>query len=172
MSTIRATDDAAGATALAGRYLTFRSGTESFGIPVLGVREIIRQAPITTVPKMPGHVRGVLNLRGRIVPVLDLKQRFGTGASEIGDRTCIVVVQVSSTGGAAVQVGLIVDAVEEVVSVAPDNVSAVPNFGVNVDTSFLLGMARINGAVKSLLNLERVLTDTEAAETAGFAAAS
>lgn len=143
---------------LAGRYLTFRNGHESYGIRVLAVREIIRQAPITVVPQMPAYIRGVLNLRGKIIPVIDLKDRFGMGTAEVGDRTCIIVVQIDSVTHGTMQMGLMVDTVEEVVQITAADVSQTPEFGVNLDTSYLLGMARVKGEVKILLNLDHVLT--------------
>jgi purine-binding chemotaxis protein CheW len=174
MSPTIANDSTDKTRTLAGRYLTFRCGNESYGIRVLSVREIIRQAPITTVPRTPSYIRGVLNLRGRIIPVIDLRHRFGQGTAEVGDRTCIVVVQVSSATREVVQMGLIVDAVEEVVNIAPSDVSETPDFGQSVDTSFLLGMAKVGGAVKALLNLDRVLSNEQidglAAISAGEAA--
>jgi purine-binding chemotaxis protein CheW len=158
------------ARSLAGRYLTFRCGSESYGIRVLSVREIIRQAPITSVPRTPEYVRGVLNLRGRIIPVIDLKQRFGQGVAELGDRTCIVVVQISYASRDTIQMGLIVDAVEEVANISQADVAQTPDFGSNVDTSFLLGMAKVGGAVKALLNLDCVLTGEQIDGVAAVAA--
>jgi purine-binding chemotaxis protein CheW len=147
---------ATGRPRLSGRYLTFRCGSESYGISVLAVREIIRQAPVTPVPGIPEHVRGVMNLRGRVIPVIDLKQRFGLGATAQGERTCIIVVQVPGASGRAVQMGLVVEAVEEVAGIGPSDVSETPDFGLGVDTSLLLGMARVRGGVKALLDIERI----------------
>jgi len=143
---------------LSGRYLTFRNGPESYGIRVLAVREIIRQAPVTVVPQMPAYIRGVLNLRGKIIPVIDLKHRFGMGTAEVGDRSCIIVVQIDSATRGTMQMGLMVDTVEEVVQIAAADASATPDFGINLDTSYLLGMAKVKGEVKILLNLDHVLT--------------
>ena len=143
---------------LPGRYLTFRNNSESYGIRVLAVREIIRQAPITVVPQMPPYIRGVLNLRGRIIPVIDLKHRFGMGVAEVGNRTCIVVVQIDTIACGPIQMGLMVDIVEEVVQIAAADISPTPDFGVSIDTSFLLGIAKVKGEVKILLNLDHVLT--------------
>lgn len=154
---------------LAGRYLTFRNGPESYGIRVLAVREIIRQAPITTVPQLPAYIRGVLNLRGRIIPVIDLKHRFGLGASETGDRTCIIVVQIASLSRGTMQMGLMVDVVEEVVQITAADLSRTPDFGLKLDTSFLLGMAKVKGEVKILLNLDHVLTGEQTEILAGVA---
>lgn len=168
MSHPSASPVADGHETLAGRFLTFRCGNESYGIRALAVREIIRHAPVTAVPQLPAHLLGVINLRGRIVPVVDLKRRFGLGAAEIGDRTCVVVVQCQPPGRNVVQIGLVVDAVEEVVQIAPADVAPTPDFGLAVDTSFLLGMAKVKDAVKSLLNLEYVITGGELDELAAL----
>lgn len=140
------------------RYLTFRNNKESYGIRVLAVREIIRQAPITVIPQMPPYIRGVINLRGRIIPVIDLKHRFGMGVAAVGSRTCTVVVQIETTARGPIQMGLMVDIVEEVVQIAAADISPTPDFGVSIDTAFLLGMAKVKGKAKILLNLDQVLT--------------
>lgn len=150
-STARATQT------LAGKYLTFVLGRESYGIQVLKIREIIRFTDITSVPQMPDHVKGVINLRGKIIPVIDLRAKFGIGASETTERTCIVVVQVAGSAGAATQMGLIVDAVEEVTNIAANDIENTPDFGAQLDTECILGMAKIKGAVKTLLDIDRVV---------------
>ena len=141
----------------AGKYLTFRLGSESYGIAVLKIREIIRWTDITSVPQAPQHVRGVINLRGKIIPVLDLSLQFGLEASSAGERACIVVVQVSSASGTQVQVGLVVDAVEEVVCIPATDIEDAPDFGCSLDTHYLLGLAKIKGTVKILLDIERIV---------------
>jgi purine-binding chemotaxis protein CheW len=142
---------------LAGKYLTFRLHDESYGIEVLKVREIIRLTNITAVPQMPASVRGVINLRGKIIPVTDLRLRFGFPAAAGTDHTCIVVVQVNFPKSKATQMGLIVDGVEEVVSVGAGEIEETPTFGEAIATDCILGMAKIKGAVKSLLDIDRVL---------------
>lgn len=142
---------------LAGRYLTFRMGAGSYGVQVSGVREIVRLLPITPVPQMPPSMRGVVNLRERVIPVVDLRQHFGQGTVEAGNRTCIVVVETQSAGGGLRQTGLIVDAVEDVVDVAATEITAPSTLADRTDTSHLLGLARVKGEVKTLLDVGRVL---------------
>ncbi|AHF92931.1 chemotaxis signal transduction protein [Opitutaceae bacterium TAV1] len=143
-------------SAHAGKYLTVVLDNEAYGIAVLKVREIIRMQKITPVPQMPGYVKGIINLRGRVIPVIDLRLKFGLRA-ELAERTCIVVVQVKFAGGAPVQMGLIVDSVEEVVSLGAQEIEPTPDFGVRIDTSYLLGLAKIKGVVKTLLDIDRVV---------------
>lgn len=142
---------------LAGKYLTVVLDEESYGIDVLKIREIIRLQKITPVPQLPDYVRGVINLRGRVVPVVDLRVKFGLTA-EITDRTCIVVVHIKSLDQQAISVGLVVDSVEEVASLTAEDIEPTPEFGNRIKTSYLLGMAKFNGQVKTLLDIERVVT--------------
>lgn len=144
---------------LAGKYLTVGLASEAYGIAVLKVREIIRLQKITPVPQLPDFVKGVINLRGRVIPIIDLRAKFGLKA-DITDRTCIVVVQVKQAK-TYVQMGLIVDGVEEVVNIAAEEIEPTPEFGAQIDTAYLLGMAKLKGAVKTLLDIDRVV----AAET-------
>jgi purine-binding chemotaxis protein CheW len=132
-------------------------GCESYGIAVLKIREIIRLTTITSVPQMPDYVKGVINLRGKIIPVIDLRIKFGLAKAENTERTCIVVVQVALAGGNT-QMGLMVDAVEEVINIAATDIEETPEFGAKVDTDYITGMAKIKGAVKSLLDIDKVLT--------------
>jgi purine-binding chemotaxis protein CheW len=141
---------------LAGKYLTVVLDNEAYGIAVIKVREIIRLQKITPVPQMPGFVKGVINLRGRVIPVIDLRVKFGLKA-EFAERTCIVVVQVALAAEQTVQMGLIVDSVEEVVNLTPGEIEPTPEFGTRIDTSYLLGMAKVKGQVKTLLDLDRVV---------------
>ena len=143
-------------SALAGKYLTVVLDNEAYGIAVLKVQEIIRLQKITTVPQMPHYVKGVINLRGRVIPVIDLRIKFGLKA-EIAERTCIVVVQISVGAGRNVQMGLVVDSVEEVVNLTGSEIEPTPEFGAKIDTSYLLGLAKIKGVVKTLLDIERVV---------------
>jgi purine-binding chemotaxis protein CheW len=142
--------------ALAGKYLTIVLDQESYGIAVLKVREIIRLQKITAVPQVPPHVKGVINLRGRVIPVVDLRLKFGLQA-EIAERTCIVVVQIKLEEGRSIQMGLIVDSVEEVVNISASEIEPTPEFGTRMDTSFILGLAKVKGVVKTLLDIERVV---------------
>lgn len=147
---------AATATSLAGKYLTVMLADEAYGIAVRAVREIIRFQKITPIPQMPGFVKGVINLRGRVIPVVDLRAKFGINA-HIAERTCIVVVQVEATAGKPMQMGLIVDSVEDVLTIAAEMIEPAPSFGTSVDTSYLLGMAKAKGEVKTLLDINRVV---------------
>ena len=147
-----------GVEKLAGKYLTFLLEGQSYGIDVLQVREIIRRPAITAVPQMPAHVRGVINLRGKIIPVTDLRLRFGFARAEDTEQTCIVVVQVKLADGKLEQMGLIVDGVEEVVNIAAADIEETPDFGAEVSTECFLGMAKIKGIVKTLLDIDRVLS--------------
>jgi purine-binding chemotaxis protein CheW len=142
---------------LAGKYLTFILGNESYAIPVLKVREIIRLTSITTVPHMPDYIRGVINLRGKIIPVMDLRLRFGFATAASAEQNCIVVVQVKNPNGQATAMGLVVDGVEEVAQLVASDIEETPDFGAQVDTEYILGMAKIKGAVKALLDIDRVI---------------
>jgi purine-binding chemotaxis protein CheW len=156
-------------TAAAGKYLTVVLSGESYGIAVLKVREIIRLQKITPVPQTPPFVKGIINLRGRVIPVVDLRVKFGLNA-EFAERTCIVVVQVRLSADTTVQMGLIVDAVEEVTTLAANEIEATPEFGTAIDTSYILGMAKVKGEVKTLLDIDQVVapeTVRALAETAG-----
>ena len=140
-----------------GKYLTIRLGRESYGIPVLKVREIIRICPITRVANMPAQVRGVINLRGKVIPVVDLRTRFGLPAEADHDRTCIVVTQVSATlGNGSRLYGVIVDGVEEVAHFSAADIQPTPDFGGAVDTRFITGMAKAGDSVKALIDLDAI----------------
>jgi purine-binding chemotaxis protein CheW len=140
----------------AGKYLTVALDNETYGISVMKVREIIRMQKITPVPQMPGYVRGVINLRGRMIPIVDLRLKFGLKA-EFAERTCIIVVQVRLPSDQAVAMGLIVDSVEEVVNIAAGDIEPPPDFGDSASIAYLLGMAKIKGQVKMLLDIDRVI---------------
>jgi len=146
---------------LAGKYLTFTLDHESYGIGVLQVREIIRLTNITAVPQMPAYVRGVINLRGKIIPVVDLRLRFGLDDVKNTDLTCIVVVQVHMPDGRITQMGLVVDGVEEVLNIAAGDIEDPPDFGARIENDYILGMAKVKGAVKTLLNIDRVMAGAE-----------
>lgn len=146
----------ASTSTLAGKYLTVVLENEAYGIGVLKVREIIRMQKITPVPQMPPFVKGVINLRGRVIPIVDLRVKFGLKA-EFAERTCIVVVQVKLPTEQIVQMGLIVDSVEEVVTLQAGEIEPTPEFGARIDTAYLLGMAKVKGAVKTLLDIDRVV---------------
>jgi len=155
MSTATASDTSTTAS-LAGKYLTVVLDNEAYGIAVLKVREIIRMQKITPVPQMPTFVKGVINLRGRVIPVVDMRVKFGLKA-EFAERTCIVVVQVKLPTQQTVQMGLIVDSVEEVVTLTATEIEPTPDFGAKLNTDYLLGMAKVKGTVKTLLDIDRVV---------------
>ena len=144
------------AAAKPGRYLTFKLGQESYGFPVLGVREIIRLCPITPVPKMPAYIKGVINLRGKVIPVLDLRIKFQLSSEGYGERACIIIVQVGAPPAPVTLMGAIVDAVEEVVHLGQAELEPTPDFGGSPNTDYILGMAAGSGGVKTLLDLDKV----------------
>jgi len=141
---------------LAGKYLTVVLASEAYGLNVLRIREIIRLQVITPVPQVPAFVKGVINLRGRVIPIVDLRVIFGLKA-EFTERTCIVVVQVKKPNDQLVQMGLIVDCVEEVVNLTAAELEPTPDFGAKIDPTCLLGMARVKGQVKTLLDIDCVV---------------
>ncbi|MBI5691759.1 MAG: chemotaxis protein CheW [Verrucomicrobia bacterium] len=141
----------------AGKYLTFQVGGEHYGVPVERTREIIRVSTITGVPQMPEHVKGVINLRGRIVPVVDLRIRFGLANSEIHERTCIIVVQVGDRRGASGAMGLMVDAVEEVLTLNAADMEPPPEVVARHDAGHITGMAKAKGTLTTLIDLDRLL---------------
>ena len=143
---------------LAGKYLTFVLGQECYGVPVLKVREIIRICDITPVPQMPDYIKGVLNLRGKIIPVADLRLKFHLDHIENTKLTCIVVVQVILGDQSVTPIGLIVDAVEEVVNILESDIEPPPDFGTLLHTDHILGMAKVKGTVKTLLDIDRVVS--------------
>jgi purine-binding chemotaxis protein CheW len=143
---------------VAGKYLTFVLGKESYGIAVLKIREIIRLVETTAVPQMPAYIRGVINLRGKVIPIIDLRVKFGLSQVEETERTCIVVVQIETGANKFALMGLIVDAVEEVVNIPASDIEPTPDFGSALDTAYILGMAKCRGQVKTLLDIDSVIT--------------
>jgi purine-binding chemotaxis protein CheW len=141
---------------LAGKYLSFALGAEEYGLPVLKVREIIKMMDITGVPQVPVYVRGVINLRGKVIPVVDLRVKFGFSSREYTERTCIIVVEVALTAD-RVLMGIIVDDVSEVLNIAAEEIEQTPEFGDRVETDYMNGIAKVKGRVKILLDLDRVL---------------
>ncbi len=146
----------AGLSALGGKYLSFALADEEYCLPVLKVREIIKVMDITPVPQVPSHVKGVINLRGKVIPVIDLRCKFGFPPQESTDRTCIIVVDVSM-GGVNVMMGIVVDSVSEVLNIAAADIDHAPDFGGHVTTDYVLALAKVKGTVKILLDLDRVL---------------
>jgi purine-binding chemotaxis protein CheW len=153
---------------LAGKYLTFKLVDEEYGLEILKVREIIGLLPITSLPRTPAFVRGVINLRGKVIPVIDLRKKFELDLTDDTDQTCIIVVDVLG-GTGSIQVGILVDSVSEVLDIKGEDIEESPQFGTNVDTAFILGMAKAKGSVKILLNIEKVLSPSELERVAEIA---
>ena len=141
----------------AGKYLTFQLAHEEFGIRVLKVREIMGLQEITAVPQTPAHIKGVINLRGKVVPVIDLRLKFGLPAADYTQRTCIIVTQVQGESG-AILMGIVVDGVSEVLNLTASEIEDTPDFGEQIAGHYLLGMAKVKGKVKILLDIDRVLS--------------
>jgi len=146
--------------ARAGKYLTFQLANEEFGIRVLKVREIMGLQEITAVPQTPAHIKGVINLRGKVVPVIDLRLKFGLEAAEYTQRTCIIVTQVQGEA-AQILMGIVVDGVSEVLNLTAPEIEDTPDFGEAITGQYLLGMAKVKGKVKILLDIDRVLSTQE-----------
>ncbi len=143
-----------------GKYLTFCLDSEEYGIGILKIREIIGMMKITSVPQTPDFVKGVINLRGKVIPVVDLRMKFGMDAADYTERTCIVVVEIENQTG-HVEFGLVVDSVSEVLNIKGEDVEAAPTFGTKLNTDFILGMAKMEGGVKILLDIDRVMSADE-----------
>lgn len=143
-----------------GKHLTFTLNDEGYGIPILTVKEIMGLIPFTPIPRAPEFIKGVINLRGKVIPIIDLRMKFGIQAKDYDDRTCIVVVEVETSQGRFVM-GLIVDAVDEVANVKAENTEDPPNFGLELDTSFIKAIAKTPAGVKVLLNIARLLSEQD-----------
>ena len=124
-----------------GKYLTFALADEEYGISILKVKEIIGMMSITSVPQTPEFVKGVINLRGKVIPVVDLRLKFGMEATEYTERTCIIVVEIEGTSG-AILMGIVVDAVSEVLNIKGENIENTPTFGTNLDIEYISGRAK------------------------------
>lgn len=146
--------------ARAGKYLTFQLGREIYGLEILKVQEIIGMMPVTRVPRTPEFIRGVINLRGKVIPVVELRLKFGLPAREDTDRTCITVVQLRF-GDQSVTMGLLVDEVSEVLNIPREQIETPPSFGSGLDTSFILGMGKVGNKVVMLLDVDKVLSARE-----------
>ena len=145
-----------------GKYLTFSLDQEEYGIGILKVKEIIGMMRITPVPQTPEYVKGVINLRGKVIPVIDLRLRFGMAAVSYTERTCIVVVEIDSSTG-KLHIGIVVDAVSEVINIKGCDIEDTPAIGATVNTDYILGMAKAGGSVKILLDIDKVLSAQEIA---------
>ena len=143
-----------------GKYLTFSMAEEEYGIGILKVKEIIGMMAVTMVPQTPSYVKGVINLRGKIIPVVSLRLKFGLEEIDYTDRTCIIVVEVK-TGTGSVQMGIMVDAVSEVLNIRSAEIEDTPTFGTSLKTDFILGMAKTGNRVKILLDIDKVISGRE-----------
>lgn len=159
---------AQGMSGLGGKYLTFNLGKEEYGVGILKVREIIGLMEITAVPHTPDYIKGVINLRGRVIPVLELRTKFGMGRQEYNERTCIIVVEVHGPAE-TVQVGMLVDSVSEVLNIPGEDIEPPPAFGTGeVDSANILGMGKVKGQVKILLDVDRVISEGELKQLSGM----
>jgi purine-binding chemotaxis protein CheW len=143
-----------------GKYLTFTLAEEEYGIGILKVKEIIGMMAITSVPRTPDFVKGVINLRGKVIPVIDLRLKFGMDAIPYTDRTCIIVVEIDAND-MTIQIGIVVDSVSEVLNIKKEEIENAPSFGTSLNTAYILGMAKIDSGVKILLDIDRVLSAKE-----------
>ncbi|OQY51080.1 MAG: chemotaxis protein CheW [Desulfobacteraceae bacterium 4572_89] len=143
-----------------GKYLTFSLEKEEYGIGILKVKEIIGMMSITSVPRTPDFVKGVINLRGKVIPVMDLRLKFGMGEIPYTERTCIIVVEIDSDSE-TVLIGIVVDSVSEVLNIQENEIEETPTFGTRLDIDYILGMAKKDGGVKILLNIDKVLSSKE-----------
>lgn len=150
---------------LGGKYLTFLLADEEYGLEILKVREIIGMMDVTQVPQTPDYVQGVVNLRGKVIPVIDLRSKFGLSRVDYNEQTCIIVVDVGML------MGIIVDTVQEVRDIPEDAIEPPPSLGADIDTSFILGMGKVNEEVKILLDIGKVLTTDELVQLQDTAAA-
>ena len=160
---VEETNTMAAMAGLAGKYLTFLLANEEYGLEIMKVQEIIGIMPVTKVPRVPDYIRGVINLRGRIIPTVDLRKKFGIEEVEDTERTCIIVVELQNAKG-KINMGIIVDEVAEVMDFDAKSIDSAPEFGANLDTSFILGVGVVKGSVKILLDVDKVLTTEEISE--------
>lgn len=142
---------------LAGKYLTFRLANEEYGIEIVKVQEIIGMLPVAKLPLVPDYVRGVVNLRGRIIPTIDLRTKFGMAGTPDTEKTCIIVVGMKGSD-ALHHFGIVVDEVAEVMNVGPQQVNAAPDFGASLNAHFIRRVGLVNGGVKILLDIDHVLS--------------
>lgn len=143
-----------------GKYLTFALAQEQYGLEILKVREIIGYLDVTSVPQTPAYVKGVINLRGQVIPVIDLRTKFGMEPSDVTDETCIIVAE-TRQAGRTLSTGIVVDRVQEVLDIASESIEDAPQFGNSVDTDFVMGMAKVDDSVKILLDIDAVLATSD-----------
>ena len=150
---------------LAGKYLTFELGEETYGVGIIKVQEIIKMQEITKVPRTPDYVEGVINLRGKVMPVISLRKIFGMEEAVTSRDTCIIVMQVSR-GETPVILGVIVDKVSEVQEISAEEIEPAPSFGTQINTQFILGMAKTKDTVTILLDMDKIVSEEEMASLA------
>ena len=143
-----------------GKYLTFTMAEEEYGIGILKIKEIIGMMSITSVPQSPDFVKGVINLRGQVIPVVDLRLRFRMEKADYTERTCIIVVDIIGPAG-TINIGLVVDSVSEVLNIKGEEIEETPTFGTKLNTAYILGMAKMEGGVKILLDIDKTLSTEE-----------
>jgi len=155
---------------LAGKYLTFNLGKELYGVEILKVQEIIGVLPVTKVPKTRNYIKGVINLRGKVIPVIDLRLKLDMEPQEYNEKTCIIVVNIS-LAGQSMAVGVVVDSVREVYNFSEEQIEFAPRFGVDVDSSAILGIGKINESIVMLLDINKALSSADMALLDSVAAA-
>ncbi len=162
MTKAKGPDRAAATQALSreGKYLTFALAQEEYGLEILKVREIIGYIDVTAVPQTPPHVKGVINLRGQVIPVIDLRTKFGMETTDVTEETCIIVVEIA-LASRTFSTGIVVDHVQEVLDIPGSSIEDPPQFGATVNTDFILGMAKVDDSVKILLDINRVLSEEQ-----------
>ncbi|MDY6988833.1 MAG: chemotaxis protein CheW [Thermodesulfobacteriota bacterium] len=143
-----------------GKYLTFALDNEEYGIGILKIREIIGMMPVTPIPQAPDYVKGVINLRGKVIPVIDLRVKFGMEATDYTERTCIIVAEINGQAG-TVLIGTVVDSVSEVLNINGDDIEDTPTFGAKLKIDYILGMAKTENNVTILIDMHRVLSPEE-----------
>ena len=148
------------AVARGGKYLIFILASETYGVEILKVREIIGQTEITAVPQMPDYVMGVMNLRGQIISVIDLKKKFGIESKTNAEQNCIIIVEIEKEHRKR-NMGIIVDSVEEVLNIKAENIEDMPGFGSSVNTDFIIGIGKVGKSIKILLDIDKILTSAE-----------
>ena len=153
------------ATEREGKYLTFTLADEEYGIGILKIKEIIGMISITSVPQTPEYVKGVINLRGKVIPVIDFRLKFGLEAMEYNERTCIIVLEIGHKE-MSVMIGIVVDSVSEVLNIKAEDIEDAPHFGTTLATDYILGMAKSEGSVKILLDIDKILDTADMSQLA------
>jgi purine-binding chemotaxis protein CheW len=143
------------------KYLTFQLAEEAYGIGILTIKEIIGMMSVTTIPQTPEFIKGVINLRGKVIPIVDLRMRFGMTEAAYSDRTCIIIVEINAGSSEHIMVGIVVDSVSEVMNIKGEDIEDTPRMGFSLNTEYIMGMAKLDGGVKILLDIDRVFRESE-----------